>query len=167
MVLRAPSTTPAGTAAPRCAARVKAASDPPGSSALTIAGATTCAGSWCRSPRCNPATDFDRRDYPLYGLPLTDWNGFIFVALTDNPPAFAKSFDLPLNRLDDWQMGSLAVGHTLRKTIECNWKVFWENYNECLHCPNVHPKLAQLVPIFGRALLERRDDPHLAGPRRR
>jgi glycine betaine catabolism A len=47
----------------------------------------------------------------------------------------------------------------MSKTIECNWKVFWENYNECLHCPNVHPRLAQLVPIFGRALLERRDDP--------
>ena len=106
-----------------------------------------------------PGDGFDRRDYPLYSLPLTDWNGFIFVALTDNPPPFAKSFDLPLTRLDDWHMGSLAVGHTLRKTIKCNWKVFWENYNECLHCPNVHPKLAQLVPIFGRALLERRDDP--------
>ena len=106
-----------------------------------------------------PGDGFDRRDYPLYSLPVTDWNGFIFVALTDDPPPFAKSFDLPLTRLDDWQMGSLAVGHTLRKTIKCNWKVFWENYNECLHCPNVHPKLAQLVPIFGRALLERRDDP--------
>jgi len=37
--------------------------------------------------------------------------------------------------------------------------VFWENYNECLHCPGVHPRLSQLVPIFGRALLEQRDDP--------
>jgi len=34
-------------------------------------------------------------------------------------------------------------------------KLFWENYNECLHCPGVHPRLAQLVPLFGRALLER------------
>jgi Rieske 2Fe-2S family protein len=47
----------------------------------------------------------------------------------------------------------------MSKTIECNWKIFWENYNECLHCPGVHPRLSQLVPIFGRALLERRDDP--------
>jgi Rieske 2Fe-2S family protein len=102
---------------------------------------------------------FDRRDFSLYSLPVNEWNGFIFAALTNEPPPFSAGFDLPLNRLDDWQLGELVVGHTLRKTIQCNWKVFWENYNECLHCPNVHPGLAQLVPLFGRALLERRDDP--------
>ncbi len=106
-----------------------------------------------------PGDGFERRDFSLYGLPVTEWNGFIFTALTNEPPPFAASFDLPLNRLDDWRLGELVVGHTLNKTIQCNWKVFWENYNECLHCPGVHPKLAQLVPIFGRALLERRDDP--------
>ncbi len=102
---------------------------------------------------------FAMRDFPLYSLPLTEWNGFVFTALTPDPPPFAASFDLPLNRLDAWQLGDLVVGHTLSKTIQCNWKVFWENYNECLHCPGVHPRLAQLVPLFGRALLERRDDP--------
>jgi Rieske 2Fe-2S family protein len=102
---------------------------------------------------------FEAREHALYDLPLTEWNGFLFVALTQKPPPFSASFDLPLNRLDDWRLGELAVGHRLSKTIECNWKVFWENYNECLHCPGVHPRLAQLVPIFGRALLDRRDDP--------
>jgi Rieske 2Fe-2S family protein len=98
-------------------------------------------------------------DFPLYGLPVTEWNGFLFTALTDSPPPFSAAFDLPLSRLDDWRLADLVVGHRLTKTIRCNWKVFWENYNECLHCPGVHPRLAQLVPIFGRALLERRDDP--------
>jgi len=102
---------------------------------------------------------FDRRDFSLYSLPVNEWNGFIFAALTNEPPPFSTGFDLPLNRLDDWQLGELVVGHTLRKTLQCNWKVFWENYNECLHCPGVHPRLARLVPLFGRALLERRDDP--------
>jgi glycine betaine catabolism A len=103
---------------------------------------------------------FDARDFSLYSLPVTEWNGFVFAALTAHPPPFAASFDLALNRLDDWQMGDLVVAQRLSKTMQCNWKVFWENYNECLHCPGVHPKLAQLVPIFGRALLERRDDPN-------
>jgi phenylpropionate dioxygenase-like ring-hydroxylating dioxygenase large terminal subunit len=102
---------------------------------------------------------FELGDFPLYGLPVTEWNGFLFTALTSDPPPFPSAFDLPLNRLDDWRLADLAVGHRLTKTIRCNWKVFWENYNECLHCPGVHPRLAQLVPIFGRALLERRDDP--------
>jgi glycine betaine catabolism A len=102
---------------------------------------------------------FDVRDFRLHGLPLTEWNGFVFASLSAEPPAFATSFDLPLERLDSWRLAELAVGHRLEKTIACNWKVFWENYNECLHCPGVHPRLAQLVPLFGRALLEPRDDP--------
>ncbi len=103
--------------------------------------------------------DFDPGAFSLYGLPVTEWNGCIFVALTQKPPPFEKSFDLPVNRLDAWGMDTLVVGHRSRKVIECNWKIFWENYNECLHCPGVHPKLAQLVPLFGRALLEPKDDP--------
>ena len=102
---------------------------------------------------------FDLRDYPLYGLPAMEWQGFVFAALTADPPPFASSIDVPLERLDNWELGKLVIGHRMSKTIECNWKVFWENYNECLHCPGVHPRLSQLVPIFGRALMEQREDP--------
>src|SRR5271154_1033617 len=105
------------------------------------------------------ASGFDVADYPLYKISVREWNGFIFVALTDTPPPFEKTFDLPLNRLDAWPLKELVVGHVLLKTIESNWKIFWENYNECLHCPGVHPQLSQLVPIYGRGLLEERDDP--------
>jgi Rieske 2Fe-2S family protein len=105
------------------------------------------------------ASGFDTADYPLYKIRVREWNGFIFVALTDDPPPFEKLFDLPLDRLDAWPLGELVVGHVLLKTVHSNWKIFWENYNECLHCPSVHPRLSQLVPIYGRGLLEERDDP--------
>jgi Rieske 2Fe-2S family protein len=105
------------------------------------------------------AGGFDMADHPLYKISVKEWNGFIFVALTGNPPPFEKIFDLPLNRLDAWPLQELVVGHVLLKTVHSNWKIFWENYNECLHCPGVHPKLSQLVPIYGRGLLEERDDP--------
>ena len=111
------------------------------------------------SSKRNP-DGFDVADFPLYPLRVTEWNGFVFVALTENPPPFEKIFDLPLNRLDAWRLGDLVVGNVLLKNIQCNWKIFWENYNECLHCPGVHPKLSQLVPIYGRGLLEERDDPN-------
>ncbi len=105
---------------------------------------------------------FDEADFPLYGIHVREWRGFIFVAMTHDPPPFDRSFDVPLARLDAWPLQDLVVGHVLLKDIECNWKIFWENYNECLHCPTVHPQLSQLVPIFGRGLLEERDDPEWA-----
>ncbi len=119
------------------------------------------------SSKCAPS-GFDVADYPLYRISVREWSGFVFVAFTDRPPPFERLFDLPLNRLDAWNMGALAVAHVLTKDMQCNWKIFWENYNECLHCPGVHPQLSSLVPIYGRGLLEERDDPnwseHAADP---
>ena len=117
-------------------------------------------GELLQTTSVQPGDGFDTREFPLYALPVTERSGFVFAALTSAPPPFESTFDLPLERLASWELGELVVGHRLHKTIQCNWKVFWENYNECLHCPGVHPRLAQLVPIYGRALLERRDDPH-------
>jgi Rieske 2Fe-2S family protein len=103
---------------------------------------------------------FDVADFPLYKVSVREWRGFIFIALTDHPPPFERLFDLPLERFDAWPLEELVIGHVLTKTIQSNWKIFWENYNECLHCPGVHPKLSSLVPMYGRGLLDERDDPN-------
>jgi Rieske 2Fe-2S family protein len=39
------------------------------------------------------------------------------------------------------------------KELQCNWKVFWENYSECLHCPGIHPELCDLVPIYRTGIM--------------
>ncbi len=116
-------------------------------------------GELLRTSSKSRASGFEIADFPLYKINVKEWNGFIFVALTETPPPFEKSFDVPVDRLDAWPLEELVVGHVLLKTVQCNWKVFWENYNECLHCPGVHPQLSKLVPIYGRGLLEERDDP--------
>ncbi len=110
------------------------------------------------SSKRNPE-GFELQNHSLYKVAVTDWQGFIFVSLAANPPEFSGQFDTPMNRMDAWHLADCVTGHVSHKTMQCNWKVFWENYNECLHCPGVHPKLSQLVPIFGRGLLEERDDP--------
>jgi glycine betaine catabolism A len=117
-------------------------------------------GDLLRTTSKRHAQGFEVGNFPLYKVRAREWNGFIFVALTDDPPPFEKLFDLPIDRLNAWPLEDLVVGHVLLKTIKCNWKIYWENYNECLHCPGVHPKLSQLVPIYGRGLLEERDDPY-------
>jgi Rieske 2Fe-2S family protein len=38
--------------------------------------------------------------------------------------------------------------------VAANWKILIENYNECLHCPTVHPQLATIVPIYRRGEVE-------------
>lgn len=117
-------------------------------------------GELLRTSSKRHAQGFDLADYPLYRIAVREWSGFIFIALAADPARFDRMFDVPLDRLAPWRLQDLALGHVLLKEVHCNWKVFWENYNECLHCPSVHPQLSQLVPIYGRGLLEERDDPN-------
>jgi Rieske 2Fe-2S family protein len=102
---------------------------------------------------------FVEADFSLYPVRVCEWRGFIFVALTEDTPPFETSFDSPITRLDAWPLEGLKVVHVIDKSIDCNWKLFWENFNECLHCPLVHPNLCQLVPIYGRGLIREGDDP--------
>lgn len=116
-------------------------------------------GELLRTTSKHLPAEFARSDFGLYPVALTEWNGFVFLSLAAEPPPFASGFDAPLDRFARWPMAELVVAHTATKIMNCNWKVFWENYNECLHCPTVHPSLSQLVPIFSRALMEEQDDP--------
>ena len=110
------------------------------------------------SSKREPA-DFEKSDYPLYRVAVQEWRGGIFVSLADDPPELTSNFDRGSDRLDHWPMESLVVGHRWGKVMQCNWKVFWENFNECLHCPNLHPELCELVPLYGRRISGIRDAP--------
>jgi len=114
-----------------------------------------------------PAADlgegFDASDYPLYAVAVREWHGFVFVHLggADAPP-LERAMDPGSDLLDHWPLAELEVGHGYRRTLACNWKVFWENYNECYHCPGVHPGLSRLVPLYGRGIMDPLDDPDWA-----
>ncbi|MEQ8293398.1 MAG: aromatic ring-hydroxylating dioxygenase subunit alpha [Roseovarius sp.] len=105
---------------------------------------------------------FDRDDYPLHRVRVTEWGGFVFVNLDPDAPSFEELYGAETVYVANWPLEELKVGHVYSKTLNCNWKAFWENYNECLHCPNIHPELCELVPIYGRAIMARRDDPDWA-----
>ncbi len=60
---------------------------------------------------------------------------------------------------DNFPVQDWKIGHVWTTTFDCNWKTFWDNFGECLHCPTVHPALAKLVPIFKRGLMDEKDHP--------
>ena len=62
-----------------------------------------------------------------------------------------------MDRFDNWHPGDLALAHRETVPLACNWKVFWENFSECYHCPGVHPELCEIVPIYGEGLLDPSD----------
>ncbi len=49
-----------------------------------------------------------------------------------------------LGFLDRWRLDSLERARGTVYDVAANWKAIAENYNECLHCPGVHPELNAL-----------------------
>lgn len=99
----------------------------------------------------HPTDDFRREDHGLFHLNSMTWNGFLFLCANPDPAPLRA--DVPLATLDRWPMDGLETGHRWIKELDCNWKVFWENYSECLHCPGIHPELCDLVPIYRQGVM--------------
>jgi Rieske 2Fe-2S family protein len=108
-------------------------------------------GSLVATGPARPTGDFDRNAHGLLPVAVRLWNGFVFLNASGEVPPLKA--DVPLATLDNWPMESLVTGHRWVKEIACNWKVFWENYSECLHCPGIHPELCDMVPIYGTGVM--------------
>lgn len=98
-----------------------------------------------------PTGDFDRTAHGLKPVSLRIWNGFLLLNQSLQPGEIWS--DVGLHTLDNWPMDSLVIGHRWEHEIDCNWKAFWENYSECLHCPGIHPELCDLVPIYKTGIM--------------
>ncbi len=102
----------------------------------------------------------DRSDYALYQVATDLWEGCVFVNLSQEEDILPLSttFEPTADVLNNWHLDQLKVAHRYENRLHCNWKIFWENFLECYHCPGVHPELCRLVPIYGRTFVDERDD---------
>jgi glycine betaine catabolism A len=103
-------------------------------------------GSLLGAPHMGGVAGFDRRDYPLYPARLAAWEGFLFASTADEPAPIAETFAPLAGRFDRFRLGSLKAARRIDYDVAANWKLVFENYSECLHCPRAHPELARLSP---------------------
>lgn len=89
---------------------------------------------------------FARADYPLHEAAVAVHDGFVFVNLAATPQPFAEAFAPLVGRFADWAIGSLRTARTIDYDLACNWKLIFQNYSECYHCPLLHPQLDRLSP---------------------
>jgi Rieske 2Fe-2S family protein len=108
-------------------------------------------GQLLAAPLMDEVEGFVRSEYPLRSVACETWDGHIFVNLDDVPgPLAAQLGDLP-QRFAPWRMQDLRLAHRLEYDIAANWKLVVQNYNECLHCPIIHPLLNQMHHYLGAA----------------
>ena len=94
---------------------------------------------------------FDRAQHPLYDIAVDQYAGFLFVNLAREPRPLIEALTdgaESITVFDRFKMDELRAGVRLVYEVKANWKIVVENYNECLHCPQIHPELVQVVPLF-------------------
>jgi phenylpropionate dioxygenase-like ring-hydroxylating dioxygenase large terminal subunit len=96
------------------------------------------------APHMEDVPHFNKDDYPLRPVHVDVWDGHIFINVSPDPqPLLAQLTDLP-GKFRQWRMEDLRLGHRVVYDVKANWKLVIQNYNECLHCPNLHPALNKL-----------------------
>ena len=112
-------------------------------------------GQLLATPGRLESDDFNRDDYSLFSVHAATWKGFVFVNLSDAP---AESLDEFLGD-EKGYLDSMRSVHREVLTVNCNWKLFWENYSECYHCPRLHPELCKVMPVYKEAVFDDADLP--------
>ncbi len=101
-------------------------------------------GSLLAAPQMDEVDGFDRALYPLRPVACDTWDGHIFINLASHPVRLSDQLaDLP-SRFAPWRMQDLRRAHRIEYAVATNWKLVVQNYNECLHCPVIHPLLNRM-----------------------
>ena len=101
------------------------------------------------APLMKDVPGFQKKDYPLHSAHVGLWGGFVFVNLAEDPVPFEEEMGALIGRFEDWNLSELRIAHQLNYTLDCNWKLILQNYQECYHCPGVHPLLSKWTPFRG------------------
>jgi Rieske 2Fe-2S family protein len=119
-------------------------------------------GALIGAPHMDQVPDFDRAEHSLHEVALELWEGFIFVNLAENPQPLATALAPLAGKFSAWNLPILRSAKRIEYDVRANWKLIFENYSECYHCPLVHPALSKLSP-YDKAENDLSEGPFLGG----
>ncbi|HEY5025131.1 MAG TPA: aromatic ring-hydroxylating dioxygenase subunit alpha [Acidimicrobiales bacterium] len=103
-------------------------------------------GSLRNAPRFDEWDAFVPEDNGLVELPCEEWLGLVFVATTGPTVALREHFAMLEPLVAAHEPGRLRRATRHDYVVQANWKVIIENYQECYHCPMIHPELCAVSP---------------------
>lgn len=96
------------------------------------------------APHMRGVPGFNTAEHSLYPAALETWHGFLFLNLAKTPEPLAAQFAPFSEKLTRWELSGLRTARRIEYTVQANWKLLFENFSECYHCPLVHPELNAL-----------------------
>ncbi|MGM0931687.1 MAG: aromatic ring-hydroxylating oxygenase subunit alpha [Actinomycetota bacterium] len=116
-------------------------------------------GKLIAAPNLTKMPDIDRDKYGLVNVAVSEYLGYIWLSLADEPPSFEEDVVGAIEeRLGDVQavesydIANLSLGRRITYDVKANWKLIIENFMECYHCATIHPELTEVLPEFADGL---------------
>ncbi len=89
---------------------------------------------------------FDAGSFGLVELPCEEWHGFVFVDASGEAPPLPAHLAGLEDIFAPYETERLVTLGRHGYEVASNWKILSENYQECYHCPVIHPELCSVSP---------------------
>jgi glycine betaine catabolism A len=119
-------------------------------------------GRLVAAPHTQDIPGFRLEAHGLHEAAVAEWEGFLFVNISSDPEPFVDAWAPMLKRLERFNLGRLVAHRAVEYEVLANWKLVFENFSECLHCPTIHPELSFILPYQSGAN-DLTDGPFLGG----
>ncbi|GAA6138563.1 carnitine monooxygenase subunit YeaW [Arenicella sp. 4NH20-0111] len=98
------------------------------------------------APEMKEAESFNTNDKRLKRIEVVEWGNMIFARLDGhNGPTFDELYGTIETKLPLGSLNNLRHHSSQLYSVNCNWKVYIDNFLEGYHLPFVHPGLSQAV----------------------
>ncbi len=97
--------------------------------------------------------DFDPAAWGLVPARVDLWQGIVYVDLSGTADPLPDVLGDIVNEFARFDLGALRRVRRIDYDVKANWKALVENYQECYHCPGVHPQLNRITPYTTGAYL--------------
>ena len=105
----------------------------------------TLEGKLIGTPDVDGVEFFDRSTMGMVPLRLDTWGDLIFVNFDQNAEPLATILGEIPNQARGFEFEGLKLAERRDYVIECNWKVYVDNYLEGYHIPIAHPGLMKEI----------------------
>lgn len=105
----------------------------------------TLEGQLRSAPEMQGAQGFNVEEICLPRAQAAQWQGLVFGALAQAAPPLEHVLEGIAAQAQGTFARPLAFDRRVSYELECNWKVYVDNYLEGYHLPHIHPELNRLL----------------------
>lgn len=98
-------------------------------------------GNFKSAPHCEHLASCSKESLSLLRVHLHEYRGLVFVHLGDEPRPFAEAMRDFVATVDSsgYAFADYVMHSKISREGEFNWKTWIDGYQECYHCPTIHP----------------------------